>query len=69
MWQQGALGKDSQQLASFLAQFRIADAGTAARGINDAVPFGRESLARTEPFDIKSLRRLTYAAARPVRTC
>jgi hypothetical protein len=36
VWQQGTLGKDSQQLAPFLAQFRIADSNTAARGINDA---------------------------------
>jgi len=35
VWQQGTLSKDSQQLAPFLAQFRIADANTAARGIND----------------------------------
>jgi hypothetical protein len=36
VWQQGTIGKDSQQLAPFLAKFRIADANTAARGINDA---------------------------------
>jgi hypothetical protein len=36
VWQQGTLVKDGHQLAPFLAQFRIGDAGTAARGINDA---------------------------------
>ena len=36
VWQQGTLVKGSQQLAPFLAQFRIANVGTAARGINDA---------------------------------
>lgn len=36
VWQQGTLGKDGQQLAPFLAQFRIANSNTAARGINDA---------------------------------
>jgi len=36
VWQQGTLGKDSEQLAPFLAQFRINSSNTAARGINDA---------------------------------
>jgi hypothetical protein len=36
VWQQRTLGNDGQQLAPFLAQFRIAGVGTAARGINDA---------------------------------
>jgi hypothetical protein len=35
VWQQGTIGKNSQQLAPFLAQVRIADSNTAARGIND----------------------------------
>jgi hypothetical protein len=36
VWQQGTLVKDGHQLAPFLAQVRIAEVGTAARGINDA---------------------------------
>jgi hypothetical protein len=36
IWQQGTLVKGTHPLAPFLAQFRIEDAGTAARGINDA---------------------------------
>src|SRR5262249_55344734 len=36
IWQQGTLVKGTRELAPFLAQFRISDAGTAARGINDA---------------------------------
>ena len=36
IWQQGSLVKGTRQLAPFLTQFRIADGGTAARGINDA---------------------------------
>jgi hypothetical protein len=35
IWQQSTVGKDGQQLVPFLAQFRIAAANTAARGIND----------------------------------
>jgi len=36
IWQQGTRGQGNHALAPFLAQFRITDAGTAARGINDA---------------------------------
>ena len=36
IWQQGTLVKGTRQLAPFLARFKIADDGTAARGINDA---------------------------------
>lgn len=36
VWQQNALVNDGQQLALFLAQFRLANSNTAARGINDA---------------------------------
>jgi hypothetical protein len=36
VWQQGTLVKGRRELAPFLARFKIADANTAARGINDA---------------------------------
>jgi hypothetical protein len=36
IWQQGMLVKGGRKLAPFLARFKIADDGTAARGINDA---------------------------------
>ena len=36
VWQQGTLIKGERTLAPFLARFKIADDGTAARGINDA---------------------------------
>lgn len=36
IWQQGMLAKGGRALAPFLARFKIADDGTAARGINDA---------------------------------
>ena len=36
VWQQGTLVKGERQLAPFLARFKIADVGSAARGINDA---------------------------------
>ena|SRR5438128_506827 len=36
IWQQGTLVRGARELAPFLARFKITDAGSAARGINDA---------------------------------
>jgi hypothetical protein len=36
IWQQGTLVRGTRELAPFLARFKITDAGSAARGINDA---------------------------------
>jgi len=36
VWQQGTLGTGARELAPFLARLKIADANSAARGINDA---------------------------------